>query len=273
MFDSSSSVTMWSSAGAFVCVVVIALLLVARRHRAERQARGLEWLSKLRSLLAHIQKHRGMCSGYLNGKTSLKPTIEQLQREVSRDLYDIANVDIKIEDNTRWKGIAQHWARLAGNYKTLHTDNCLAQHNYLIKNVLYLIDDLAQESDLLLLTNNKKKPLHRYWRELLLSAEYIGQARAIGTGVSAAAYCDSVSRIRLGHLCEKIELNTKRLWRDMGSSEHQMSSVATLLECINNELMQEHPTIEPGDFFAIATSAIDCLLEQFDVLIKEQQWS
>ncbi|GAB3095290.1 hypothetical protein G8770_00860 [Aestuariicella hydrocarbonica] len=259
--------------GVMVLAFVVSGISIAKRHRRkERQIRGLKWLSSLRSLLSHVQQHRGLCSGYLNGESSLILDIERLQREVSRDLMEIATIDLDIEDNPRWKGITQHWARLAGNFQTLKIESCLSQHNHLIKNVLYLIDDLAQESDLYLLKDNKSKPLHVYWRDLLSAAEYIGQARAIGTGVSAASYCDSVSKIRLNHLCQKIETNTGRLWKESGDSEKQITSVRRLIDCINNELLQDVPSIEPGEFFSLATTAIDSLLEQFDQLVKEQRW-
>ncbi len=259
-------------------VVMIAVLAVAgvrhRQQRKHRQAQGLRWLATLRALLSHIQKHRGLCSGYLNGEPRLLAEIETQQRQVSRDLNDIASVDIDIEDNPRWQGITQHWARLAGNFQTLSVENCLKQHNQLIKNILYLIDDLAQASDLLLLKNKSQKPLHVYWRELLAAAEYIGQARAIGTGVSAAAYCDSVSRIRLSYLCQKIEENTERLAKEIGPVRSQTgTAVKKLITCINEQLLQEKPNIDAGAYFAIATEAIDSLLEQFDRLVQEQKWS
>lgn len=253
--------------------ILIAIIVSNKRARKERQHRGLQWLATLRALLTHIQKHRGMTNGYLNGSEELIGDIERLQRDVSRDFSNITTVDVGIEDNSLWQGITQHWARVAGNYHNFEVDNNLSQHNHLIKNVLYLIDDLAQECDLLLLKNREQKPLHIYWRELLSAAEYIGQARAIGTGVSAAAHCDSVSRIRLNYLCQKIQSNTERLWEEIGCGSHQTSSVAALIECINHELVCDNPTISPGDFFSIATAAIDSLLEQFDQLIKEQQWS
>lgn len=243
------------------------------RRRQGRQAKGLLWLSSLRELLSNIQKHRGMSNGFLNGGHDLINDIERLQRNVSRDLSNIASVDDSIEDNSRWQGITQHWARLAGNYQNHDSAYNLAQHNMLIKNLLYLIDDLAQDCDLLLLKNREDKPLHLYWRELLAAAEYIGQARAIGIGVSTAEHCDSVSRIRLNYLCQQIEGNTERLWREIGSDPKQTSCIEKLVSCIHHQLVLDTPSISPSEFFSVATDAIDSLLEQFDRLIKEQQWA
>lgn len=249
------------------------MVMVSHKHRKSRQKKGLQWLSSFRELLSHIQKHRGLTSGFLSGGQSLKLDIELMQSEVSLDLRNIARIDSSIENNSRWCGLTQHWARLAGNYQAHSMSHNLSQHNMLIKNVLYLIDDLAQECDLLLLKSRDSKPLHLYWRELLSAAEYIGQARAIGVGVSTAEHCDSISRIRLNYLSEKIEGNTQRLWRELGDDPKQAVCIEQLLECIEKQLVLEKPSVAPSDFFDLATAAIDSLLDQFDRLVKDQQWS
>jgi len=266
----------WGLVVGVCCVVAIAIVfssMVSRQRRQQRQAKGLQWLSSFRELLSHIQKHRGLTSGYLNGGERLVADIEAIQRMVSSDFSMITRIDNTIEGNSRWCGLTQHWARLAGNYPSHTPAHNLAQHNMLIKNVLYLIDDLAQDCDLLLLKNSQDKPLHLYWRELLSATEYIGQVRAIGLGVSTAEHCDSISRIRLNYLCEKIEGNAQRLWQELGNDPKQANSIEALIDCIQQQLILERPSIAPADFFELATTAIDALLEQFDRLIKEQQWS
>lgn len=261
--------------GVFITLVIasVFMFMVSKKNRKARQKRGLQWLSSFRELLSHIQKHRGLTSGFLNGGMALKLDIELMQSEVSLDLKSIARIDSGIENNSRWCGLTQHWARLAGNYQTHSVSHNLSQHNMLIKNVLYLIDDLAQECDLLLLKSRDAKPLHLYWRELLSAAEYIGQVRAIGVGVSTAKHCDSISRIRLNYLSEKIEGNTQRLWRELGDDPKQAICVEQLLECIEKQLVLEKPNVAPSDFFDLATAAIDSLLDQFDRLVRDQQWS
>ncbi len=269
-----NSVLMLALAVVIVLLAVTAGLLVERRRaRQQRQAKGLQWLASLRVLLGHIQKHRGLTTGLLSGnEAGMVAEIEGLQISVSRDLAAIAMVDLSIEENSRWQGITQHWARLAGNYRHAEPENNLTQHNHLIKNILYLIDDLAQECELLYLKNAANKPLHLYWRELLAAAEFIGQARAIGTGVAAAGSCDNVARIRLNFLCEKIQTNTRRLWSEIGCDKEQLGRINRLITCVNEHLMVTEPDISPTDFFDVATDALDSLLEQFDRLIKEQLW-
>lgn len=273
MFEPIQSWSLFSGVVAILIITLILTFTASKKNRRARQAKGLQWLSSFRELLSHIQKHRGLTSGYLNGGASLKLDVELMQSEVSLDLKSITRIDDSIESNSRWCGLTQHWARLAGNYETHTISHNLSQHNMLIKNVLYLIDDLAQECDLLLLKSRDQKPLHLYWRELLSAAEYIGQVRAIGVGVSTAEHCDSISRIRLNYLSEKIEGNTRRLWKELGDDPKQAVCIEQLLECIAQQLVLEKPSVAPSEFFELATAAIDSLLDQFDRLVKDQLWS
>lgn len=252
---------------------LFAVLYYRRSLRLQKQRLGLKLLASFRVLLTHVQQHRGLCNGYLCGGTGLQAEIEDLQNRVSRNFADISLIDVNLEGGERWQSITQHWARLAGNFRRLDPDNSLSQHNQLIKNILYLIDDVAREYQLLLLRNDEQQPLHLFWRELLSAAEYIGQARAIGTGVAAADYCDNLARIRLQYLCGQIESHCNNLWQEIGSSEGAPEAVTQLIDTIKFRILGQTPDISAADFFSIATQAIDILLDQFDQLLKQQSWN
>jgi hypothetical protein len=250
--------------------VIISFSMTQKRKTKDRQDTGFQWLASMRLLLAYIQKHRGMSIGFINGGVDLATDIDLLHSKIDATTQQIVVTNPSIKDNQRWESLMDHWQRIKTNYPTFESDNNLVQHNQLIKNLLYLIDDIAQDCELLLLKNQQQKPLHIYWRELLTATEHIGQARAIGIGVATVASCSSVSRIRLKHSCQKIEENTTALWKEIGSNQQQETSVLNLLECINNDLMGDKVTIEPKDFFAIATDTIESLLRQFDHMLKEE---
>jgi hypothetical protein len=261
---------------AVLASVIAGITFVGMRYRykqrLQRQAVGLSWLQSMRQMLSHIQQHRGLTNGFLNGGQDLLKDVHPLQRTISVDINRISQIDPWIETNERWHSITQHWARLAGGFENNNSDNNLTQHNNLIQSVLYLIDDMAQAHDLLLLKDEKNRPFHLSWRELLSAAEYIGQARAIGTGVAAAGACDSVSRIRLNYLCQKITENTSRVWQDIQPSESQRQSVDKLLSCINEHVVREHISLSATEFFDIASCALDSLHEQYDSLVEAKRW-
>lgn len=263
-----------SESGSLLAVVVLvavlslvflfAVLHYRRSLRLQRQRLGLKLLASFRVLLTHVQQHRGLCNGYLCGGAGLLAEIEDLQNRVSHNFAGISLIDVSLEGSERWQSITQHWARLAGNFRRLKPDNSLSQHNQLIKNILYLIDDVARENQLLLLRNSDQQPLHLFWRELLSAAEYIGQARAIGTGVAAADYCNSLARNRLQYLCRQIESHCNNLWQEISSTEGAPEAVTYLLDTIKNRILGEAPDISAAEFFSIATQAIDILLDQLD---------
>jgi len=260
-----------SVGGVLLSFMIIVVFAAVRKKqlRERRQEKGVIWLHKLRLLLSAIQKHRGLTTGYLKGGNDILKDIGPLQVSIHREVSAIVNVGGWMEEHLRWQNINQHWARLSSNYSTNNADNNLLQHNNLIQNILYLIDDMAQEHDLLLLKSVGDKPLHLLWRELLTAGEYIGQVRAIGTGVAAAQHCDSVSKIRLTYLCKKIEENTQRVWSKIRPDEHHLHKVSELLSCVNDQVMREQPTISSSEYFKIASDALDSIHSQYDYHIEQ----
>lgn len=254
---------------AAVVLLIVVAVYIRKKQREQRQAIGVAWLQSLRVLLSHIQQHRGLSTGYLNGSHELMGQIHEVQGAISRDIKTVAALDDWMEHNSRWESITQHWARLSGRFQNNDVDNNLTQHNKLIQNMLYLIDDMAHDHDLLLLKSYNEKPLHFAWRDLLTAAECIGQARAIGTGVVAAKHCDTVSRIRLNYLCQKIERMTQAAWREMPPSESQKDKLSSLITCINADLIRTKPSISVTDFFHVASSALDGLHEQYDSIVQQ----
>lgn len=267
-----SALLVFSGLALVTVVGLVYLGIRKRQERLQKQILGLSWLQCIRGMLAHIQQHRGLTSAYLNGRRELLGDIETLQRQVSRDIVDVARMDDWIEAQDAWHGITQHWARLAGGYRDNSTDNNIAQHSALILSLLYLIDDMAQAHDLLLLKGPGNKPFNLSWRELLTAAEFIGQSRAVGMAVAALGHCDSISRIRLNYLCQKIGENTQKVWGQIPPPADQRELVEGLLQCINEELIRERVSIEPAAFFNKASKAIDSLHDHYDKLVEEQRW-
>jgi hypothetical protein len=242
-----------------------------KRIRKYHQEKGLLWLSSFKDILYNTQRHRGLTTGYINGGSSLKIDIENVQNLIEKSILTTKNIEQSINENDRWQSFLDHWSRISKNYSNYEAENNLKQHNQIIKNLLYLIDDIAQDCELMHLSDHKNKPMHVYWRELLTATEHIGQARAIGTGVSAASQCNSVSRIQLNYACQKIEEQAALIEKEIGCESSTSSSIATLLRCINTEVIMDKPSIKPLAYFEIATDAIDNLMKQFDEMLSKQK--
>lgn len=261
----------WFLIAVTILFVVSVLLNNARHNRCRvRQRLGLEWLTSMAQLLSHVQQHRGLSNGFLNGSLQLAKEIDPLQLRIKRDLSDIQSLSNWVVSNERWLNITDHWQRLSSSYKHKLPESCLREHNVLIQSILFLIDDMAQAHDLLLLGRGDQ-PLQLLWRNLLTATEYIGQARAIGTGLSATGSCDSVSRIRLNYLCQKIISHTEIVWKELSLDSSKRNSITALVNCIRDHVVKDKVSIAPTEYFEIASRAINSLLDQYQSKIDQQR--
>ena len=233
------------------------------RNRRTRQLKGIEWLVCLRHLLAHLQQHRGLTSAFLAGKTELKGDISSLHTQIRRDCEAVILIGEWITHSPRWQGIEEHWQRLAQRFQTLDRDTNIGQHNRLITNLIYLIEDTADAHELKHLCEDIAQA-QRVWRDLLISAEHIGQARAIGTAITAAGNCDSVSRIQLSYLSNKIEETSQRVKNDLEISHQTQHKLQELLYCIKDRVMLDTPQIDSQIYFKLATACLEDMLAKYD---------
>ena len=250
---------------AVLSLVVTWLLFDTYRHQLGRmQTEGLALMQVLRELLSHIQKHRGLSSGYLSGDHSVLVNIKSIQSAALRDIRAIERMAPVLESDSRWQNITQHWARLSAGFEKNTVSNNLEQHSRLIQGLLFLIEDTAERHQLYKLHHAEVDNLRFIWKELLGAAECIGQARAIGTGVATVGRCDSVARIRLRYLQQRIEQTSQQALVGLPHSEKHQHSIQDLLQCISDQLLAEQPTISPDQYFLRCSEVIDGLYELYD---------
>lgn len=238
----------------------LSFVLVSLRYRRRQSlvlfAQGIDYVKILRSLLTYMQQHRGLTTGYINGNLAAKLEIETLESTIKRTMSAVDGAGEWMHSNVKWSSLVDHWSRLSVLYLQGDADKNFKQHNILIANLLYLIDDVADVHHLTKVTGDA---MDTDWRYLLSIAEYIGQARALGTGVAAKGECSSVLRIQLNHLRNKIASSIDSTWPDQSRTEIQH-----LLHCIETQLVVDRPSIQAGDYFKLATRCIEHVLNQFD---------
>lgn len=245
-------------------VFLIVSLTRKKRYATLLFTQGIEYIKLLRSLLTYVQQHRGLTTGFINGNLGAKPDIEKMAIKIKRVMSELDQAGDWIRGNVKWSSLVDHWTRLGVTYMQGDAEKNFKQHNILIANLLYLIDDVADVHHLSKITGDA---MDTDWRYLLSIAEYIGQARALGTGVAAKGECSSVLRIQLNHLRNKIASSIDASWPDSSRAEIQK-----LLRCIETQLIVDHPTIQPSDYFTLATQCIEHVLNQFDRQIDRLQY-
>lgn len=253
---------------AMAVLIAIALYVLQKQHAKvlrHKQMQGFLVLTQLRSLLTHVQQHRGISNGWLNGDDSLTQRLRSLAKQVTADIDHIhqqfpdATKQSQKQAVPRWESITTHWPRLTQNTSNLTTANNLEQHNKLILNILYFIDDIAEHYQIYKLTDAQDQSQRHDWLNLLFTAESIGQIRAIGTGVAAGKTCSSVERIRLNYLCHSLQQSIED-GIDSASSE----AMKTLIITIESDITIAQPNISAEHFFSLASQCIELVFKEFD---------
>lgn len=256
--------------GIFLLIGSTVFLYVhSKKKNRDVQVRGILWLGHLRVFIARVQKHRGMTTAYINGSKDRAREIEQLSWDISEDIKKIERVGSWIVNNENWNSIAEHWARLASGYKTNENPgNNLTQHSRLIQNTLYLVEEMADEHGLLQIKGSQSASIEFLWKDLLHAIEYLGQARAVGSGITAKHSCSSVERIKMNYLHRKIEENCFSVTQFLPEGDIAEREVRSFLSTIQRDVLAHKCVLDTSQYFDMATKTIEFLYDQFDKTIE-----
>lgn len=266
-------------------LVLLALLFYGlhRRLRTQKQQQiqaNIRQLALLRALIAALQRHRGLSNGVLCGDQSLSQDLASTRQELDRTIRSAQQLASSHSD--AWNGLIDHWSRMRDG-RSSDAANNLAQHHLIIRNSIFLMEDVASEVDL---SNGRAELgyLPCIWREVVQAAEWAGQARALGTGIAAAGQSSAEQRVRLRFLYQKIQLLAASAFATLQghAAQHPQGEalrlaqceqvVADFLACIEQELLgQEQPLIAAKAYFQRATQAIDGLFALVDTALSQLQ--
>jgi hypothetical protein len=269
----------------FIILVIVALLFYGLHWRLQQKKRAhiesnIRQLVLLRVLIAEFQRHRGLSNGVLCGDTSMSQDLATTREGVDQHICAAQKFDSTHRD--AWNSLIDHWSRMREGRSSDRVNN-LTQHHLIIRNSIFLMEDVASEIDL-----TKGLPELGYlpciWHEVIQAAEWAGQARALGTGIAAAGQSSVEQRVRMHFLYQKIELLAGKAFNTLQhhASEHpQMNDfrlshreqvVTGFLSCIKQELLgSEVPAIAAKTYFQHATQAIDELLALVDTALGQLQ--
>ena len=268
----------------FLLLVFIYLVMRKSRRIKQKQALGLNFILQLKNLITSMQKHRGWSAAYARGDKSVHNDLTQLKHELARLSQQIES-KFPAQKFERWMSHQDHWGRLARTSDTLDLESCVKQHTQLIGNLLYLLEDIAEHYHLTAEHLLDFPNISLLWRELLQVSEYIGQSRALGTGVATEKSCSSVEKIKLGFLQQKINEVSKITFIQLldskgknvsGDIEYKVNTAAKqtqdFCQIIKQELIDaESVTLDAKQYFALATKSIEVVNEIFDSEVKQIQ--
>ncbi|WP_338523776.1 nitrate- and nitrite sensing domain-containing protein [Pseudomonas batumici] len=266
-------------------LVTLILLFYGLHRRRQRQKRqhiqlNIRQLALLRALISGFQRHRGLSNGVLCGDASLSQDLATARQGLDQHIHAAQAFDST--HRAAWNSLIDHWSRLREGRSSDRANN-LVQHHLIIRNSIFLMEDVASEIDL---TEGRAELgyLPCIWREVVQAAEWAGQARALGTGIAATGQSSAEQRVRMRFLYQKIELladtafatlqrhATDHPQTDAFRLQHRKQRVEDFLRCTKEELLdQEQPVIAAKTYFQRATQAIDELLALVDVALAQLQ--
>jgi hypothetical protein len=270
---------------AVTALSTLILLFYGLHRRLQRQKRqhiqlNIRQLALLRALISGFQRHRGLSNGVLCGDASLSHDLVTARQGLAQHIRAAQEFDSTHRD--AWNSLIDHWSRMREGRSSDRANN-LAQHHLIIRNSIFLMEDVASEIDL---TEGRAELgyLPCIWREVVQAAEWAGQARALGTGIAAAGQSSAEQRVRMRFLYQKIELlagtafatlqrhATNHPQADVFRLQHREQVVEDFLRCTKEELLdQEQPVIAAKIYFQRATQGIDELLALVDAALAQLQ--
>ncbi|MFJ2363323.1 nitrate- and nitrite sensing domain-containing protein [Pseudomonas sp. NPDC087697] len=270
---------------AATALATLILLFYGLHRRLQRQNRqhiqlNIRQLALLRALISGFQRHRGLSNGVLCGDASLSQDLATARQGLDQHIRAVQEFDSTHRD--AWNSLIDHWSRMREGSSSDRANN-LVQHHLIIRNSIFLMEDVASEIDL---TEGRTELgyLPCIWREVVQAAEWAGQARALGTGIAAAGQSSAEQRVRMRFLYQKIELlagtafatlqrhATDHPQADVFRLQHREQVVEDFLRCTKEELLdQEQPVIAAKTYFQRATQAIDELLALVDAALAQLQ--
>jgi hypothetical protein len=179
---------------------------IRRAHeQAEVRRRAIELIRYLRQLFELLQKHRGLCFGYMSGEDGLQARLWTTYQQIEDLLAQSGHYEASLYWFPGWHGVREGWARIRERDErhSAEAEVVLLEHNQLIGHLLDTVRDLAHQHDLVRLGGLAAQ--HRgFWLELLEHAELLGQARALGTGIAARRQNTQTQREELRALRQRI---------------------------------------------------------------------
>ncbi len=282
MYGSHGLSLLFASAAALAMPTLLFYGLHRRQQRQKQRhiQSNIRQLALLRALIAGFQRHRGLSNGVLCGDASLGQDLAAARDGLDRHIRTAQELDSTHRD--AWNGLIDHWSRMREGRSSDPANN-LAQHHLIIRNSIFLMEDVASEVDL-----SEGRAALGYlpciWREVVQAAEWAGQARALGTGIAAAGQSSAEQRVRMRFLYQKIQLLAGTAFATLRRhvAEHPQSDafrlaqreqvVEDFLRCMEQELLgQERPLIAAKSYFQRATQAIDELLALVDTALHQLQ--
>lgn len=250
----------------------VTITIAARRRRLEEANSMDQILAACQSLLKltnHLQQHRGMSTAWLAGDKGFILRLDRKAGEIEMAIPELRDV-------ARNEGTKAHpcftlnelelfqfnWTTLKEKLPALSVEQSIAQHSFLIDQLLHWLAAIGESRVEMLLGERSGRALVKnYTIRLPALTECLGQARALGMSVATKRGCSAVTRVRLMFLVARAEALLNQALEAAGDgqqAEKAMLSVQQMARVIRTRmLLSSGVTVAAQDYFELASVAID----------------
>ena len=253
-----------------------------------QEREGLGYLNGLRKPLELLQQHRGLAAGLLAGDKRFAPRLTAKTQAVDTAMEQLVKAR---QVAVGGRDVAQAVQRLQAQWQALKTDmpsldsaGSFQRHTALISDLLALIDQVAEDTNLDLDASLESYYLvdlvvHRF-PEL---AEAMGQARGLGAAMAARGARDQATAIRLAVKQDRLDEHLKALEHDASRAQALRPELAVQLgpvleqaktrvrafgDMLETRLLGSSGISASADeIFATSTQAIDAVFKAYDQLV------
>ena len=257
----------------------------------KKETAGLHYINTVRQPIEHIQQHRGMMAAYLNGSTEFYERIMQKRRVVDEKIMELGRIDKslggQLDTSDSMAMLLQKWNTIKNNSMDMNVADVIKTHTNLIADMLNLMASIADTSGITL----DSKLDSNYMGSTLVSGlpkmiEYMGQARAIASGVAAKGkFTNQETYTKLAVLSSNINNFFQGVNNDLQAVYKENSEIASKLlastnsnniairemqTLLNDKLLNvEKISVSSDQVFNAATSAISGSYKLYDSLVPE----
>lgn len=243
-----------------------------RRISREEVKRALGACTSLIDMLAALQQHRGLSTGWLAGDKGFERRMLARRRDIGLlmpALMRAAELEtgaIRPCFTVNDASVFRHrWKVLVDDLGASTPEQNIGAHTRQIERLTAMIAALGEARIELPAASELPVGMARSFAcRLPALSECLGQTRAIGSAAAAAGYCAPVARVRLMFLVSRAE-SLLRQAAELDAGQHAMLArqhVERLARQVRTGLLGAAGTSVSADaFFATATTAIDCIFD------------
>ncbi|MFN7724215.1 MAG: methyl-accepting chemotaxis protein [Rubrivivax sp.] len=279
-----------------LAMLVLGSMLVLQLHHDAATARkayaGIAPLRMIQETLMRTQQHRGLSASWLAGNEQAGP--QRAEREAQL-VKAMAEVKTWVNSDPSHQAMAAEWdamqaawdSTLAGvKEKKLQAKQAISRHTALIQQQLQVMDQLLYDSELILdPTADGYSLVVLAGQQLPNQTERLGQLRARGSAALAAkslspqdaatitgliAQADAAAKLSNQALQHALDHNTELAAALKEPAETARREMEALVALVRAELLDaENLALDPNQYYAAATRAIDAQFKLRDVVTNE----